>query len=422
MDPYSAIELILLLCLFAAAGFFSSSEASLFSLTPLHLQKMRIEKSKRLPAVQTLLQYPRRLLITIIAGSESVNVMISALAAAVFIRLLGDQGKWVSILVLTPLLLVFGEAVPKTIAKLNPIAVSQRITPLLAAFSKVFSPLVWVLDGFSGSLMGLFKGGEKAGRDGLTEEELRVLVDAGHKEGVLEKTHRDLIHRVFELGDISVEDIMTPRTDMFCLPLSLSPRDVKKEILRNGYSRVPVYGTDRDDVLGILYAKDLLQVFAKGEKNPSIWSLLRKPYFIPLEKRADSLLRDFQVRKIHLAVVVDEYGGVEGLVTMEDILESLFGDIYDERDRKENLYRVIDDRTIVASGRMPIDDFNAATGTNIPTEDFETIGGFVFHLIGRLPVKDEEVRFDGHVFRVERMRRARVWRVRVTREEGEPSS
>lgn len=420
MDPYSAIELILLLCLFAAAGFFSSSEASLFSLTPLHLHKMRVEKSKRFPAVQRLLQYPRRLLITIIAGSESANVMISALAAAVFIRLLGDEGKWVSILILTPLLLIVGEAVPKTIAKINPITVSQRIAPLLTAFSKVFSPLVLVLEGFSGSLIRPFKGGEKGDRDALTEEELRVLVDAGHKEGVLEKTHRDLIHRVFDLGDTSVEDIMTPRTDMFCLPLALSPGEMKKEVLRNGYSRVPVYGSDRDDILGILYAKDLLPVFARRKQDPSMWSLLRKPYFIPLEKRADSLLRDFQMRKIHLAIVVDEYGGVEGLVTMEDILESLFGDIYDERDRKEDLYRVIDDRTIVAWGRMPIEDFNAVAGTNIPSEDFETIGGFVFHLIGRLPVKDEEVRFDGRVFRVERMRRARVWRVRVTREEGGP--
>ncbi len=419
MDPYITFIIIFLFFLFMLSGFFALSEASLFSLTPLHLHKMRMEKSRRLSILQGLLQYPRRLLITIIVGSESVNIMISALTASIFIGIFGDDGKWVAILILSPVLLVFCEAIPKTVAKINPIAISQKVALLLRVFSRLVFPAVWVLEKFSGWLTMPFKTRQPAGKEALTEEELKVLVDVGHEEGVLAKTHRDLIHRVFELGDTPIEDIMTPRIDMFCLPVSYSLGDMKREILKSGYSRVPVYGTDRDDILGILYAKDLLQDPALGVRDLSVGSLLRKPYFVPLEMRADSLLRDFQVRKIHMAVAVDEYGGVAGLVTMEDILENLFGDIYDERDIQEKLYHFIDERTLVASGRMPLEEFNAVADMNIPSEDFGTLGGFVFHLFGRLPAKGEEVHFEGRTFQVERMRGARIWRIRVSRREGE---
>jgi len=417
LDPYLTFKLAVLFFLFVVSGFFASAEASLFSLTPLHLHKIRGEESPRLSTIRELLRYPRRLLITIIACNESVNIMISSLTAVIFINLFGDQGKWTAIAVLTPLFLVFCEAVPKTVAKTNPIAISQAVSPLLVLFFRLLLPVSWVLDKVSGWLTGPFQPSEPLGKDELTEGELRVLVDVGHEEGVLQKPHRDLIHRVFELADTTVEEIMTPRIDMFCLPVSLTLDEMKKEILRSGYSRVPVYGMDRDDILGILYAKDLLLAMASGRWEADARELLRKPYFVPMEKEADSLLKDFQVRKIHMAIVVDEYGGVAGLVTMEDILESLFGDIYDERDIKERYYRVLDGQTLVASGRMPIEEFNALTGMNIPSEDFDTVGGFVLHLFGRLPSRGEDVRYDGAVFRVERMRGASIWRVRVTREE-----
>ena len=422
MDLYITFKFLLLFCLFLLSAFFALSEASLFSLTTLHLHKMKEEGSRRLVTVQNLLRYPRRLLITIIVGNESVNVMLSALTAALLIRFLGDEGKWVAVAALTPLLLVFGEAVPKTVAKIRPIPTAQRVAPFLSAFSAAAYPLVRSLEKLSGWMTGSDRAGGSKGREGLTEGEFRVLIDAGHEEGALEKTDRDLIHRVFELGDTDVETIMTPRIDMFCLPLSLGLKDLKKKVIEGGYSRVPVYGTDRDDILGILYAKDLLQGPLGDEKDVTLMSLLRKPYFVPLEKRADSLLRDFQIRKIHLAVVVDEYGGVAGLVTMEDILECLFGEIYDERDIQEKLYHVIDDHHVIVSGRMPVGDFNALMGTRISSEAFDTLGGFVFHLFGRLPSKGDEIGFDGMVLRVERMRGAGIWRIRVTRTEREGAS
>lgn len=418
MDPYFIFKLVLLLCLFLISAFFAFSEASLFSLTPLHLHKMKTEKAKRIPYVQRLLQHPRRLLVSIIVGSESVNIMISALTTSIFIYLLGDVGKWTAIAILTPMLLIVCESIPKTVAKMHPVFISQRITLPLSLFSTMVFPIVWVLDKFSGWLTEPIQPSELHGQEALLEKELKVLVDAGHEEGVLGKTHRDLIHRVFELSDAVVEDIMTPRIDMFSLPVSLNLADLKQKIIKSGYSRVPIYDVNRDDILGILYAKDLLQGLAERNSNLTVRTLLRKPYFVPLEMRCDSLLRDFQTRKIHLALVVDEYGGIAGLATMEDILESLFGDIYDERDVQEKLYRIAEDGTMAASGRMPISEFNELTGMDIPTDDFDTLGGFVFHLFGRLPVKGEEMPFQGKNFRVEKMRGTSIWRVRVFQKTG----
>jgi CBS domain containing-hemolysin-like protein len=212
---------------------------------------------------------------------------------------------------------------------------------------------------------------------------------------------------------------MTPRVDMFGIPLDTPVGRLKDEIIGYAYSRIPVYKDNPDNIIGVLYAKDLLTSLSQGNELNGISPLLRKPYFVPLERSAESLLKDFQKRKMHMAIAVDEYGGIAGLVTMEDILEALFGDIYDERDTRESLFHRIDDRTILVSGGMPVEDFNKLTGSSISTEDFDTVGGYVFHLFGRLPAKGEMVSSDGLVFRVERMAKARILRIRVTMREKE---
>ncbi|MEA1936072.1 MAG: hemolysin family protein [Thermodesulfobacteriota bacterium] len=417
MDPHITLRLVLLAFLFILSGFFSGSEASLFSLTSLHLHKMRTEKSQFLSYVQKLLKFPRRLLITILVGNESVNVAISVVAAAIFIFFLGKEGKWVAIVITTPLLLIFGEAIPKTFAITNPMRFSSFVSLPLTFFSRIARPVVWVLEKISGWFVNLFGMGDSKRGNALMEDEFKTLVDVGHEEGVLEKPQRDLINRVFELRNTSVSDVMTPRVDMFCLPVSMDIKDVEREIVDARYSRVPIYGSDSDDILGILYAKDLLSVIAKKKTAVEVGTLLRKPYFVPLEKRADSLLGDFQTRKIHMAIVVDEYGGVAGIVTMEDILESLFGDIHDEYDVKEDLYRRIDEKTLLISGMMPVNDFNDLAGTSISSEDFDTVGGFVFHLFGKLPARGEDISFDNYTFSIEKMSGRRILEMKVTTKE-----
>jgi CBS domain containing-hemolysin-like protein len=250
------------------------------------------------------------------------------------------------------------------------------------------------------------------------EVQFRSLVDAGHQEGILDAGQRDLIHRVFELADTHVSDIMTPRVDMISLPVTTALDDLRRQIIEQGYSRIPVCGTGPDDIIGILYARDLLGLMAEGKPPASLEPLLRKPYFVPEERSADQVLRDFQKRNMHVALVVDEYGGISGLVTMEDILEELFGDIYDERDTRERPFHRIDDRTLTISGAMSIDEFNNLIGTSIPSEDYGTVGGFVFHLFGRLPSRGDRVDFDGLSFLVRKVKGTRIHSVRVTQEEG----
>lgn len=416
MDPYITGKLVLLFFLFLFSGFLASSEAALFSLTSLHLHKMREENSPFHQSVQRLIQYPKRLLITIIVANETVNILMSSVMAGVCIYIWGDSGKWAAIAVTTPALLVFGETIPKTLAKISPIRFSSLVAPPLTLIYRLEKPVVAFFDGVSGRIIRMLGLGERESR-GLLESEFRTLVDVGLEEGILEKSQRDLIHRVFELGDTRVADIMTPRVDMFCIPLDTPAGQLKEKIVRHAYSRIPVYKSNPDDITGVLYAKDLLAGLSQGIDLSGITPLLRKPYFVPQERSAESLLKDFQKRKMHMAVVVDEYGGIAGLVTMEDILESLFGDIYDERDTRESLFHRVDDRTIIVSGGMSVEDFNTLADSAVSTKDFDTVGGYVFHLFGRLPAKGEMISSDGLVFRVERLAKARILRIRVTMQE-----
>jgi len=418
LDAYLTSKLILLAVLFILFGIFTCSETALFSLTPLHLHRMREDKFPFIEHVQKLLEHPRRLLVTIIVCNETANIAFTALATALFINLLGVGGQWVAIAVLTPLVLIFCEAMPKTFGKMYPMRFSSYASPVVAVFMTLGYPLIWLMERISAFFSSFFRDAQREER-ALTEDAFRSLVEAGHEEGVIEKSERDLIHRVFKLGDTEVSAIMTPRVDMFCLPVSMGIEDMKREIVEQGYSRIPIHGSGGiDDVLGILYARDLLARAAGLGQAVRVESLLKKPFFIPPQRRADALLRDFQIRKVHMAIVVDEYGGVEGLVTMEDILEGLFGDIYDERDTIEDLYHRVDENTFLVSGMTSIERFNELTGAGIDEEDFDTLGGYVFHLFGRLPSKGDAISMGGYTFSIEKMGKARILRVRVKREEG----
>ena len=403
------------LCLLLS-GFFSSSEAALFSLSSLHLHKMREERFPFLSRVERLLETPRRLLVTIIAGNEIVNVVLSATAAAFFIRLFGERSEWIAVAVLGPVLVLFGEAIPKIFGKTYSMQISSLVAPFMGLLQRAEFPLVWLLEKISGFILGPLRAREPAEGEALMEDEFRSLVDAGHKEGILETGQRDLIHRVFDLADTPVSDIMTPRVDMFSLPLSTSPQALHREIVEQGYSRIPLYRTGPDDIVGILYARDLLGLMGEGKTPASVEALLRKPYFVPEERGADQVLRDFQKRNMHMAVVVDEYGGISGLVTMEDILEALFGDIYDERDTRERPFHRIDERTLMVSGALSIEEFNRLAGATLPSEDFGTVGGYVLHLFGKLPSRGDEISADGLHLVVRKVKGTRILSVRVSRE------
>jgi len=407
-----------LIFLFFLSGFLSCSEAALFSLTPLHIHKMEEDHVPFLSNVSSLLDYPRRLLITLIISNEVVNIALSIIAASLFIQFFGMDGRWIAIVVTTVLLLVFGEAIPKTFAVVHPISVSSMVAPFIAFLSYIERPVVWVLENAADRIMALFPAERAQNRDTLMEEEFKTLIDVGHQEGALEEAQRDLIHRVFELGDKPVAEIMIPRVDMFCLPMSMSMEDMKKEIINARHDIVPVYGNDRDDILGILYAKDLMDRHLADNKWVRVYTLLKKPYFVPEEKTAGRLLQEFQERHIKIAIIVDEFGGVSGMVTLRDILEDLVEDLYDDYASTEEMYQKIDDRTILASGKMSVDVLNEIIKYPIPSEDFETLGGFVFHLFGKLPSRGDEISSDHYSFRVEQMGKVRILKIRIEERAG----
>jgi len=414
---------VLLLC----SGFFSGSEISLFSLGRVERYRAREEKETFVSrCLHALVERPRRLIVTILIGNELVNITIAALSASLTDGVLLAWLPPVSIdsvllktviatAVCFPLLLVLGEITPKTLALYNPRRFARFAAVPLRLFYSLIAPARWILESLSNGIVRFFFGESPRAEGPITEEEFRDLVDKSNEGGVLWEAEREFIHNIFDFGETRVSEVMTPRTDMFCLQGDQSLEEIMKVIEEHHYSRIPVYGEDKDDITGILYCKDLLGVRADPEKRRD-WNLrafLRKPYFIPQTKKASDLFREFRFNRVHLAIVVDEYGGVAGLVTMEDLLEELFGDILDDYDPEEPQPRRLDENTMVISGRMPIEDFNQLAGAELPEEEYDTMGGLVFGLFGKLPSPEAKVSFMHYTFTVEEMEGTRILELRV---------
>jgi len=406
-------DIIVLIILFLFSGFFSSAEAALLSLSDLHLHKMQSDNYPFLNSVVKLLENPRRLLITVVTSNEAVNISISILAASLFIGLFGADGQWISILVTSIVLFLAGEAIPKTFGVTYPMQVSSAVSPLLLAISRLEFPLVAALEKAPGLILRKLDQRGTRDADVLMEDEFKHLIDAGSKDGVVDESQKELIKTIFESGDRPVTDIMIPRVDMFCVALDMPSEDIIREVVRGRYERVPVYRDDRDDVIGILFARDLLTNTLRSGAPVPIEKLLARPYFVPEGKTINGLLRGFQEKSIQIAIVVDEYGGVSGLVTLEDILAHLFEEAYSDDDSASSGCEVLDERTMIVPGRISMDEVNDLIDASLPQDEFDTIGGFVLHLFGKLPERGEAIDYDGYRFRVESIGRTRILKVRV---------
>ncbi len=414
-------DIVVLFILFMLSGFFSSAEAALLSLRDLHLHKMKQDSYPFFDYVVKLLENQRRLLITIVTSNEAVNISISILAASFFIGLLGINGQWVSIVFTTIVLLIAGEAIPKTFGVTYPMQISTMVAPLLTAISRLEYPVVASLEKVSGLILKLFGHDKVISSEVMMEDEFRTLIDASSLEGVVDESQKELIEKIFELGDRPVTDIMIPRVDMFCLGLDMSVDDMLQSIAGARQERVPVYREDKDDIIGILFARDLLNNVWRGKTQESIQHLLAKPYFVPEQKTINGLLHDFQKNFLQIAVVVDEYGGVSGMVTLEHILEHLFEETGgDDESACEGCER-IDEQTIIVEGNMPVEQFNKLLDAGLPEDEFDTIGGFVLHLFGKMPTKGDEVHSDGYIFQIHDVGKTRILKVKITRELHEES-
>jgi putative hemolysin len=410
-------DIAVLFILFMLSGFFSSAEAALLSLRDLHLHKMKKDNYPFFDYVVKLLSNQRRLLITIVTSNEVVNVSISILAASYFIGLLGNNGQLVSIIFTTVVLLFIGEAIPKTFGVTYPMQISTIVSLPLMAISRLEYPIVASLEKISGVFLRRYGADKYEAPEALMEDEFKTLVDVGSVEGVVDEAQKELITKIFELGDRPVTDIMVPRVDMFCLPLDMPVEEMLQSIAGARQERVPVYRDDKDDIVGILFARDLLNNVWRGKIQESIQNLLAKPYFVPEQKTINGLLHDFQKNFLQIAVVVDEYGGVSGIITLEHILEHLFEETNGDDESDCEGCEKINEQTVIVPGNMPVEQCNKILEAELPEDEFDTIGGFVLHLFGKMPEKGAEVRSDGYIFSVHDIIKTRILKVKITREE-----
>jgi len=386
-------ELTLLIIGLFLSGFFSSSETALFSISKIKALHIAKDGSKTGHLILKMKEDSHTLLTTILIGNNLVNIGASSIATSIAIFYFASNAVGIATGIMTLLILIFGEIFPKSFANHNNILVARVVIYPLFWLSKLFFPLIYILN-FIPKLHGKID----IPADTVTEDELMTMVEVVEEEGEIKEKEKEYISNIFEFDDTSCSEIMTPRADMFAIDVS-QEIDIE-EILKTGYSRIPVMEDSIDNIIGILHVKDLFASFQKASASDShtpldVNTIMKKPYFIPESKKLDSLLHDFKQKKNHIAVIVDEHGGVSGIVTLEDVVEEIIGEIIDETDRLvPDIVRLKGSKWLVA-GKMDIDDLNKEVNIDIPESNrYDTFSGFFLEQIGRIPKSGESIIVD----------------------------
>jgi CBS domain containing-hemolysin-like protein len=409
-------ELFALILLVAAAAFFSGSESAIVSLSRLRARGLAERGVPGAEALLRLLEDRNRFLTSMLIGNTIVLLAADSLATLIFIREGVPHAPEWSTGIMVVLMLIFGEIGPKTLAVTHNEAWAVRLAPLLERITWLMTPLTAAFLLVTSGVVRLFGGSNAPHGPFVTEEDIRSIIDVGAEQNVLEEEEREMIHSIIEFGDTIVREVMTPRPDMISVEVHATARRALDLVIAEGYSKLPVYEDAIDNVIGVVHDRELLIALANGALSATpIRALMRPITHVPETKRISELLREMQRGKFSLAVVVDEYGGTAGLVTMEDLLEEIVGEIRDEHDEgEEEAIRVVAEDEAVVHAGTNIEDVNAKLGTQLPHEEFETIGGLAVGLFGRLPFEGEEVAVDEHArLRIERTRGRRILAVRV---------
>lgn len=394
-------QVVVLMALLLLSGFFSSAETALFSISKakaIHLAKQKGATNK---LIKKLKDDPHRLLTTILIGNNIVNIGASALATAITFKLTPGYAVGIATGIMTFLILIFGEIFPKTIATRNNILIARLVIFPVYWFSILFTPIIIFLN-FIPKMAGKIHR-----KPQVTEAELMTFVEVVEEEGEIKEEERKFIHNIFEFDDTNASEIMTPRADMFVINVN---EELKlEEMVKSGFTRIPVIEGNIDHVVGILNIKDLLLHQATCERRLDVRSIMREPYFVPENKKLDSLLQQFKKRKQHMAIVVDEHGGVSGLITLEDALEEIVGEIVDETDQFEpNIIKLNNDEWRVL-GKSEIDEVNSEIPMEIPdSKAYDTFSGYVLDQIGRIPREKEEIALGSFLVTVNQMEGNRI--------------
>lgn len=411
-------------------AFFAASEIAVISLNESKLKKMSEEGNKKAELLYKFLKDPSNFLATIQIGITLAGFLASASASESFADNLVELFKKLHIpetitkplsvalitIILSYFTLVLGELVPKRIAMQKCEAISMFAVRPLNVLSKIAAPFVKLLTVSTNFFIKLFGGDPNQAETKITEDEIRMMVDAGQEEGTIQNIEGEMIDNIFEFDDTLVSEIMTHRTDIVALPVEATLDEVFEVMNREKYTRVPVYEETIDNIIGILHVKDLLQFKDnKDEDQFNIRDLIRKPYFIPETKKTDELFKELQKNKMHMAVVIDEYGGTAGIVTIEDLLEEIVGNIFDEYDEEEKFIEKIDENTYMFDGSINLELVGETMQAELPTGEYETLNGFILDQLGRIPDESEKpvIEFNNIIFKVEEIEEKRINKVKA---------
>ncbi len=422
MDTSEVIQLIVLIILIAGSAFFSSAETALTSSNKVKMKTLADDGNKGAKRVLEILESPGKMLSTILIGNNIVNISATSLATTFTIDVFGNVYVGIATGILTIVVLLFGEIVPKTAASLHAENMALFYSPLIKGLMFILTPVIFIVDKLSAFLLKILHINADGVYNPMTESELKTYVDVSHEDGVIESEEREMILNVFDLGDSLAKDIMIPRIEMTTVEVDASYTKLQNLFKTSLYSRIPVYEEDKDHIIGSVTLKDFFLVSKKTDFD--IRSIMRDIYYTYETKKTDDLLIEMRESANNIAVVLDEYGAAVGLITLEDLLEEIVGEIRDEYDEEEEeLLKAIDIRTYDIAGSMKLDDINDALDTKFKSEDYDSIGGIMIEHLDHIPKKGESVTLeDGTQITASVMNKNRIMRVTMVLPESEAAT
>jgi putative hemolysin len=419
MPAQTIIYLILFLICVMLSAYFAAAEIAFMSLQRFKLETMVQKKVKGAKLVAWLKDHPERLLSTVLLGNNLVNIAAASLGTAMAVSALKSesQGVLVSTLLVTVIILIFGDAIPKTTASRHSEKIALSVAGSIRIVSWILTPFVFLLSWITTAFGKLF-GGKPVGHSLVTEEEIRSMVNAGERDGAVEEAEAEMIHKIFEFGDRPAREIMVPRTEVVWVEKGTRLLDFFTLYQEHPLNRYPVFDEVRDNVIGVLSAKDVLMALAKGSCDPdlTIDEMVRPTYFAPESKRISELLSEMRAKNFHMCIVVDEYGGTAGVVTLTQLVEEIVGDVNDELAVIDKDFEIINDTTYQISGTMRIEDVNTETGLVFPEGDYETIGGLILKILGHIPRTGEQLRYRDMKLVVTHMNGNKIEEIIVTKD------
>ena len=416
METSDVAQLIIIIVLIFLSGFFSSAETAFSTLNRVRMRNLEEEGSKKAAKVNKILESYSKMLSAILIGNNIVNLTASSLTTAFVIGVCGNAYIGLGTGILTIVVLLGGEIIPKTWANLNSEKLALAYSSVIYALMKVMTPVIFIVDLLSKGILKLLHVDPNKKMDTITESELKTYVDVSHEDGQIESDEREMIYNIFEFSDTCVKDIMIPRTNMVTVNADESVNDLIKIFHESMYTRIPVYQEDKDSMIGFVNIKDLFIARISGQKNITLKSLLREAYYTYEYKKNADLLLEMREKSMNVAFVLNEYGSTVGMVTLEDLLEELVGEIRDEYDEDEKeLIQKIDDRSYLIEGSMNLSDINDSIGTSLNSDDYDSIGGIIIGQLDRLPEDNESVVLaDGTTLQVKGIDQNRILHVLLT--------